>query len=919
LLLKAWEATREGHDFETWLAASRKLVIHGGGQGRRLPAYAPSGKPLMPLPVFRWSQGQRLDQTLLDLQLPVFERVLAHAGSPSRVLVTSGDVLLGFADRLPPFPQVDVLGLGMWLTPEKAKDFGVFFALRERPGEIAMFLQKPSAGRIRELAAQYFHLVDTGMWLLSARAIRLLLRRSGVEDPASPVAFDQLRPYELYSQFGLALGTQPVLGDSAVNALTCAVVPLPAPEFYHFGTGTQLIESVSALQNRELDEIRLGTSGSRLHPDQYVQNAKLTFPLRREENHHLWVENSHLPASWQLAHHHILTGVPDNSWDVQLEPGVCLDFVPVGESGYCLRFYGIDDTFRGSLDDPATLWLGRPALNWLQARGLSDERAALPEGVDLQAARLFPVLPLEQWTPRLIEWLVAAQPAEARDWSRLWLSAPRLSAQELLSEARLDRLEQQRRANREACLGPLLRNQRWSIFYKLDLEATAALYARTGEELPPLRFQDPDRAQAMDAVREQMFHAAVRRRRGDARWEHHEDLAFDHLRRLIEGEAQWAKVDPHRCLQEDQIVWARSPVRLDLAGGWTDTPPFCLERGGRVVNLAVDLNGQPPIQVFAKLCEQPHLLIRSIDLGVEQRVNSYEELDTFRQPGSSFALAKAGLALAGFLPRFNARGGCPSLAQQLSEFGGGLEISLLAAVPKGSGLGTSSIMAATLLAALSDLAGLGWDRNVVYTRTLALEQMLTTGGGWQDQIGGVLRGIKSIETAPGLSQDPLLRWLPDHLFSADYANRAILLYYTGVTRLAKSILREVVRGVFLNSPTHLRILENIGHNAARAFDAVQRADFEDLACAIDTSWELNQQLDDGTNPPSVQGILDSIQDWLRAAKLLGAGGGGYLLMLAKDETAAGRIRQALTARPPNAKARFVDFSLSSTGLELTRS
>jgi len=53
-------------------------------------------------------------------------------------------------------------------------------------------------------------------------------------------------------------------------------------------------------------------------------------------------------------------------------------------------------------------------------------------------------------------------------------------------------------------------------------------------------------------------------------------------------------------LKEDQIVWARAPVRLDLAGGWTDTPPYTLRHGGRVVNLAVDLNGQPPIQVFCR-------------------------------------------------------------------------------------------------------------------------------------------------------------------------------------------------------------------------------------------------------------------------------------------------------------------------------
>ena len=100
----------------------------------------------MPIPVFRWSRGQRLDQSLLDLQLADYQRVLAHAGPCTAALITSGDVLLRFARELPPFPEVDVLGLGMWVAPEKAKDFGVFFSPRGQPTELAFFLQKPAAG-----------------------------------------------------------------------------------------------------------------------------------------------------------------------------------------------------------------------------------------------------------------------------------------------------------------------------------------------------------------------------------------------------------------------------------------------------------------------------------------------------------------------------------------------------------------------------------------------------------------------------------------------------------------------------------------------------------------------------------------------------------------------------------------------------
>lgn len=919
LLHSAWCAAGKPGRFEEWLSGRRALVVHGGGQSRRLPSYAVCGKPLMPLPVFRWSRGQRLDQTLLDLQAASYASILDRDADDSRVLVTSGDVLLRFSPQLPELPEADVICFGMWVAPEVARDFGVFCLPREEQETLAFFLQKPSVQKLRELSGDYLCLVDTGMWLLGPKAVSVLLKKSGWDESRQEFIAGTAGNYELYQQFGLHLGVSPTLPDADVATLKSVVIPLPGAEFYHFGTSSQLISSISALQNLEKDERKLGSVGARRHPDQFLQNSRVEIPLRREENHTLWIENSHIPAGWSLQAKHVLTGVPTNSWRLQLETGTCLDFLPVGEIGWAVRCYGFDDLFRGSVSNAETVWLGRPFLNWLLARGIDPDKAGIQPGMDLQDAPIFPEFEFERLSGEFIEWMTRARPGIREDFARMWVESRRWSAAALQSGANFSRLSEMRQSNASLCLDPLLKNHRWSIFFRLDLESTAQLYAKGRAVGLPEIVLESGGQNSMDSVRATMFRASVLRLRGGDDWLTEEDQAFQKLARLLIHHTTRTKVRPVCGVMEDQIVWARSPVRLDLAGGWTDTPPYCLEHGGRVVNVAVDLNGQPPIQVFAKLSEKPQLVIRSIDLGVEQRLETFADIAGYANPGSEFALAKAAFAIAGFLPEFNSDGGWSTLEEQLKDFGGGIEVSLLSAVPKGSGLGTSSVLSASLLAALSDLCSLGWDRSQICLRALAMEQMVTTGGGWQDQVGGVFRGIKRIETRPGLNQQPILSWLPDHILGPEYANRSVLLYYTGVTRLAKGILREVVRGVFMNGPRHLEILDAIGENAERAFGAILKADWSALTSAVRSSWHLNQKLDAGTNPPEIAQMLAGISPWMDAAKLLGAGGGGYLMIFAKGEEGARKIRAHLLANPPNARGRFVDFSVSATGLVTTRS
>ena len=377
---------------------------------------------------------------------------------------------------------------------------------------------------------------------------------------------------------------------------------------------------------------------------------------------------------------------------------------------------------------------------------------------------------------------------------------------------------------------------------------------------------------------------------------------------------------PQKQTSDDQLVWGRSPVRIDIAGGWTDTPPYCLMEGGNVINFAIELNGQPPLQAYVKPSKEYHIVLRSIDLGAVEVVETTDQLMDFMHVGSPFSIPKAALVLAGFGGKWKEESGkWSALKAQLEAFGSGIELTLLSAVPAGSGLGTSSVLAATVLGALNDFCGLGWDKNEIGHRTLMLEQMLTTGGGWQDQFGGVLGGVKLLQTGRGFEQNPSVRWLPNDLWTQPEYKACHLLYYTGITRTAKQILAEIVRRMFLNDNGELRLLREMKEHTMEMYEAIQQNDFRRMGLLMRKTWQQNQALDSGTNPPAIAALTALIDDLCLGYKLPGAGGGGYLYMIAKDPEAAVRIRQILTEHRQNRNARFVEMSLSTTGLQISRS
>jgi galactokinase/mevalonate kinase-like predicted kinase len=197
-----------------------------------------------------------------------------------------------------------------------------------------------------------------------------------------------------------------------------------------------------------------------------------------------------------------------------------------------------------------------------------------------------------------------------------------------------------------------------------------------------------------------------------------------------------------------------------------------------------------------------------------------------------------------------------------------------------------------------------------------MEQMLTTGGGWQDQLGGITGGVKYLSSQPGLKPQPLIHQLDPFLVTDPESLACYSLYYTGITRLAKGILQDVVDRVNSMEPSYLFTLRSLKQLARRARDAFSLRRRDLLAAVLDASWKANKRIHESTSNDEVEALLFDGGGLFQGAKLLGAGGGGYALFLSDTEQSAALLRERLSRRE-NDRARLVDMRLNHEGLRVT--
>jgi len=198
-----------------------------------------------------------------------------------------------------------------------------------------------------------------------------------------------------------------------------------------------------------------------------------------------------------------------------------------------------------------------------------------------------------------------------------------------------------------------------------------------------------------------------------------------------------------------------------------------------------------------------------------------------------------------------------------------------------------------LLAALHRLRGRTPSTTALIEQTLLLEQRLSTGGGWQDQVGGIVGGVKSTLTAPGVPQRPNIE--PLDLTDAQYdaLEQRLVVYYSGQQRLARDILRRVMGRWLAREPAMQSLTESLKQTAAGLRTALVKSRWQNAAENIARYWQIKKELYPGSTTPSTDLLLLEMRDDYLAAGLAGAGGGGFAYFLCRDAAQASRLRERL--------------------------
>lgn len=325
------------------------------------------------------------------------------------------------------------------------------------------------------------------------------------------------------------------------------------------------------------------------------------------------------------------------------------------------------------------------------------------------------------------------------------------------------------------------------------------------------------------------------------------------------------------------------PVRVNFSGTWTDAMPYCIDNGGQVVNMAVTVDGKKPIKVIAEKLSYKKIEFCSDDVTAEFSFDDLENEDDL----SDFNLHTAVLKTLGITKE--------------TGFDCGFRLTTkVSSIDKGSGLGTSSILLAGCIKALGELFGTEYCDNEIINMVFVAEQLMKTGGGWQDQIGGLFPSIKVATTAPGIDQMPDIRYIAlSDRFRKFFSERLVLIP-TGQRHFGRFIVNDVVNRYLFENEESVSGHNEITELNSQLLSSIKDDDFENFMLCLNKHFGLLKKISPMVSNEKIEklikGCLENVAD---AVSICGAGGGGYLLAVMKEGITLHALQEYIKSEFPS--------------------
>ncbi|MDO4276044.1 MAG: L-fucokinase [Eubacteriales bacterium] len=894
----------------------RIMVIHSGGDSKRVPQYSACGKLFSPVPR-ELPNGET--STLFD------EFIIGMSGVPARIkegmLVLSGDVLLLF-NPLQIDSQFDgAAAISIKEHVNTGKNHGVF--LNDGNDNVAQFLHKQTEYRLRELGAvntQDKVDLDTGAILMDCsllHALYSLISTNGKPDEVKYSRFvNEKARLSFYGDFLYPLAGESTLeqyyketaeGQICEELLACRkeiweaihhynmkLLHLSPAEFIHFGTTRELLqlltETIGAYEF--LDWKRLVGTNWKDEGNFAIHNSFISKDVQLSDA--CYVEDSYLGKGVELGKHSVVSGIEMENETIP--PETVFHGLKLGNGKYVVRAFGVEDNPKSCLADNPS-FMGTNLKNFMDINNLSvmdlwDEERQGEEY--LWFAKLYPACSAQKDALDYAVMLCRmAKGTASKKEIQAWKACERLSLYSSFNAADMRHgLRMQKSLENRILVDKFLQNIRAGIYYK---EANK-VFGTAGLNIERFRqmIETAEKSDFSDKIR--IFYDLSRimkenRLHFDGKaYDALETMCFHTIQNEIFQEMRQRIVLDENCRIQKENVEVKLPVRINLAGGWTDTPPYCNEQGGAVLNAAISLRGKLPICAEARRLKELRIVFESVDFGAKGSFTELSDIQDCHNPYDPFVLHKATLIACGIIPM---EGG-GNLVEILRRLGGGIYLSTrVIGVPKGSGLGTSSILAGACAKAIYHLLGRDAGENELYDIVLGIEQIMSTGGGWQDQVGGLTPGIKCILSKPGIRQDIRVHQLDIAQDTLKELSSRFVLIYTGQRRLARNLLRDVVGNYIGGRKESVDALYKMKRMVPRMCFELEEGNLDSFANLLDEHWELSKQLDQGSTNTCIDQIFQSCEDLLAARFICGAGGGGFLQVLLKKGVTKEQLQKRL--------------------------